>query len=84
MSYPEHEKLRKVREESQVQGELLEWLSDELGLTLCETRPEPWGYHPTRLTTQALLARYHDIDEDKLRAEKDAMLEEIRSASNAT
>lgn len=63
--YPEHDKLTLVKDESQAQGEILEWLADR-------------GWLNLRTSIQAVLAEYHEIDLDKIEAEKRAMLAKIR------
>lgn len=80
IKYPEHEKLLKVKDQSQVCGEFLDWL-------------QGGGYHlgryneeGTRLYTHTvphltkLLAEFFQIDQAKLEEEKRAMLDELRAA----
>lgn len=64
--YPEHEAMKKVAEESQAQGELLDWAEGEDLITLCA---------PIR----KILAKYHGIDLDRIEAEKRQMLAELRA-----
>lgn len=83
--YPEHEKLKKVKHTSQAIGEFLEWLSTQ-GLTVCETYRNPDSlrdgeYFPATSSTNALLARFFEIDLEKIEKEKQAMLEEMRKAN---
>lgn len=81
MPYPEHEKLRAVKERSQVIGEFLDTGLKELGLTLCEATDLfecPWA--PTPMSLETILAKYFNIDPNRLEEEKLAMLEELRSA----
>jgi hypothetical protein len=98
MNYPEHEKLDKVKDQSQTIGEFLDWL-DAVKLyriakyhrhtEACrdpEHRTLECGYsidelEPVRDGTLSLLADYSGIDLDKLEAEKDLMLSEIRRLS---
>lgn len=77
--YPEHEKLRAVCDQSQSQGEFIDWLSNK-GIFLARY----YGNHdagPIHEPVTSLLAEYHDIDTRKLEAEKRAMLDEIRRAN---
>jgi hypothetical protein len=125
--YPEHERMKAVRDKSQAIGEFIDWLrSEETPYTIaeweewraceagdewvpkrkqwhcvdgrmiggydldedlgeCETcegtgriKPETPRLYPARIGIEALLARYYDIDLDKINDEKDAMLAEIR------
>lgn len=55
--YPEHDKLKAVQADSQVQGEFLEWLMSEKGIYLGQGIEE-------------ILAEYHAIDLNKIEAEK--------------
>lgn len=79
MSYPEHEKLKAARVQSQAQGEFLAWLQNEKGMFLCVYDRLKSNY-PSSITTPVikLLAEYHGIDLNKLEDEKLAMLEEQR------
>ena len=75
--YPEHDKLRAVLAETQAAGEFIEWLGTQ-GLFLARIRPGhnfP-RYDETPVTT--LLARWQDIDLNKLEAEKRQILASIR------
>jgi hypothetical protein len=127
--YPEHERMKAVRGESQAIGEFIDWLrSEETPYTIAEWEEwraceassnifarvdkswhcengrkmggaeheaEDWGecercegtgrvksddprLYPAGIGIEALLARYFDIDLDKINDEKDAMLAEIR------
>ncbi len=80
MKYPEHEKLEKIRDKSQLIGEFLEWLNEEQHLFICE---EDTGSYENAFvlfsfSNEVLLARYFDIDLDKLEQEKRQMLKELR------
>lgn len=70
--YPEHAKLREVKEQSQRCGELLEWLQSEK------------GWHLPAYSPERLLAEFFGIDYSKLQAEKDAMLEAMRRTAQAS
>ncbi len=96
--YPEHEKLRKLQGANQAEGDFLERLLAQ-GLTLCTFHeehttvvndtegggqwPEKGAYRPHCESTESLLARFHGIDQAKLSAEKDAMVEAMRAMSRS-
>ena len=79
---PEHEKLEKVAERSQVCGEFLEWLGVEKDLVLAR-----WAgancpgdmLVPVNPCVRDLLAEFFEIDQEKLEAEKVALLEWVRA-----
>lgn len=74
--YPEHEKLKLVKDKSQIIGEFLhEWLPSQ-NLTICEFTADE--YFPAMRSTEQLLADFFGIDRGKLEEEKRAMLEEQR------
>lgn len=81
--YPEHEKLRKVADLSQKIGEFLDFGLAKQGLVLCEAQ-DHWSdetqFYPTHKTVQSILADYFEIDQKKIDAEKEQMLEALRSA----
>ena len=66
-TYPEHEKLQAVKEQSQTCGELLEWLQSEK------------GWHLPPYSANRLLAEFFEIDYAELQAEKDRMLDAMRA-----
>lgn len=73
--YPEHDKVQKIAPQSQAIGEFLEWLQ-ERGTVLAEYDGDRlW---PQSFTTETLLAKFFDIDLNKLEKEKREMLKEIR------
>lgn len=85
VTYPEHEKLAKVRDRSQTIGEFLDWAGEQ-GWHLCEwvpADPTDWGREEelayVRLTVDQKLALYFDIDLVVLEEEKRRMLDEIRN-----
>ena len=113
--YPEHDKLQKIKDKSQVCGEFLEWLKGGYegspDLHLCQWKeaadvphylhvdtgepvsfsskyadenPDwyPSGYYSPGLNTRELLGMFFDIDQEKIDAEKDQMLREIREANS--
>ena len=82
--YPEHEKLKKVSDQSQVCGEFLDWLQGKYVLAkYVETGT--WAGEPVHdlrhanVPVQDLLAEFFGIDQDKIEAEKRAMIEACRS-----
>lgn len=76
--YPEHERLHKVKDKSQIIGEFLDWLN-ESGYHIAEyIDPEDEHLTPVGYTINDLLARYFDIDLDLIEKEKRQMLKEIR------
>ena len=78
--YPEHEKLKAVKELSQTCGEFVDFL-EEKGIYLAEydTKDERNRLYRWRGRMTKLLAEFFEIDEDALEREKQAMLEKIRS-----
>lgn len=86
MSYPEHDKLSLISDESQAVGSFL----DTCPYTLCEWKEasedpdDEWdgGYLPVPLAIERILAKHYGIDLDLIDAEKRAMLDAIR-ATNA-
>lgn len=79
--YPEHEKLDKVKDKSQAIGEFLENGMPD-GVTFGQWNSKGTRIHPVTPNIQQWLADYFGIDRDKLEAEKDQMLDEIRKANN--
>jgi len=84
--YPEHEKLRAVKPQSQVIGEFLDqlgYLGFELGKW--EDRPD-WcdkaEFVPANEPIQSILSRYFEIDQKKLEEEKLQMIEEQRELNS--
>lgn len=75
--YPEHEKLRAVKDKSQTIGDFLSWL-DENDRVICK-RDRDGDFCPVRGTIEKLLAEYFEIDLRKISAEKDAMVDELRA-----
>jgi hypothetical protein len=79
--YPEHEKLAEVSERSQAIGEFLDLALPSMGIHLCEADEETGRYWPTHRPIQSMLAEWFEIDQKKLDAEKEAMLEAMREAN---
>lgn len=74
--YPEHVKLQLVREQSQVCGELLEYLEGR-GIFLAEMHDGE--LYTTSTCKEELLAMFFGIDLGKLENEKKQMLAELRA-----
>ena len=74
--YPEHEKLAKIKDQSQAIGEFLEWLNFEKKMWLGEYDRDT--LIPARYDTVRLLAEFFDINQKLLEEEKREMLEELR------
>lgn len=80
----EHEKLAKVKYQSQAIGQFLEWLQEELGALIAVYAPDTDDdgeqvLTPLAATIEELLAEYFEVNLEKLEAEKRAMLAEIRA-----
>lgn len=75
--YPEHAKLRKIHDKSQVIGEFL----DFSGYDLCEFDPSTGDLEPVSGRIEEILAKYFEIDLDAPEQEKQTMLEELRNGS---
>lgn len=83
VSTPEHDKLKKVRTESNAIGAFLDWLLHERELEICEMPEKSETYFPVHLpfgTIETLLAEYFNIDLKKIEQEKRAILAELREA----
>jgi hypothetical protein len=77
-TYPEHEKLAKVKDRSQACGEFLEWLTSEGGFVLCKYVKDRVFPVPASVSIADLLARFFKIDQKKIEDEKRAMLAELQ------
>lgn len=79
-SYPEHEKLQKVKDQSQAIGEFLEWLNSQK-IYLAEYVGKPgWEYlEHKHFDISDLLASFFRIDREKLEEEKRHMLASFRN-----
>jgi hypothetical protein len=78
--YPEHDKLNRVKNQTQTIGEFLEWLGEQ-EYEICGTDKYD-RYMPTPLTDQQLLAKYVGVDENKLELEKRKMLMKLREGND--
>lgn len=75
--YPEHEKLSCVSDKSQTIGLFLDWLLNEQPYHLAVYDDDYYDGHvlfPARDSINELLARYFDIDLQRLEMEKREML----------
>lgn len=83
--YPEHEKLLKVKDESQAIGEFIEWLASKR-MALGEWREFEEYDNPqfvvAHLNVNTILAEFFNIDLTALEAEKRAMLDAMRAMNN--
>lgn len=84
METPECDKMLKVRDQSQLIGEFLDWLQTDKALAICrlETKEEAdgadQGFVLAFISTEKLLADYFDIDLDKVEQERCAILKQLR------
>lgn len=81
--YPEHDKMKKVSDESQAIGQFLDlndhgWILAEY--VEIEGRSYP-ALVPVSLSIQQILALYFDIDLNKIEEERRAMLEALGNQS---
>lgn len=78
--YPEHEKLHAIRDQSQILGEFLDWLTMDKRFSICEWN-DTWGSMlRVPRTTESYLEEFFHIDGAKIDEEKRQMLEEIRKS----
>lgn len=76
-NYSECEKMSTVQNESQKIGEFLDWIGDE-GYCLASYDEEVEQYYPANFSTERLLAKFFDIDLDKVEAERQDMLKRLQ------
>ncbi len=69
MTYPEHDKLKAVRDQTQAAGEFLDWLRSN-GFALIQRQNPDWPVQPT----DELLAAWQGIDLAELEREKRRMI----------
>lgn len=72
----ELERIAKVKRESQLIGEFLEWLRSKY--TVCE--PCRHGYRPASKSIEELLAEYFEIDLEQAERERQELFRQIREA----
>lgn len=78
--YPEHARMSKVSDRSQTIGEFLDWLRST-EIVLAEWGTEDWDetLFPINTSIEKLLARFFQIDLQKIAEEKDQMIAELRA-----
>lgn len=88
MNYPEHEKLRAIKGQSQSIGSFLDWLEEggysKIGKIHLACYDNHGDLCDVYASVQDLLAAYFGIDRQKLEQEKLAMLDELRKAHDET
>lgn len=72
--YPECEKLKAISDKSNAIGQFL----DESDYTLCKWDEKHERYWPVHESIEQILAKYFDIDMEKVETERRAMLENLR------
>lgn len=75
---PEHDRMKLVKDEADIIASFLEWLEEHY--TIATWGEDDDELYPAYVGIEKLLARYLDIDLDKIEAEKMAMLEELRAS----
>jgi hypothetical protein len=82
--YPQHDKLRAVRDQSQAIGEFLEWLQSTRKPRVTLTVDAELGMRCEDLwpKTEDLLAEYFGIDRAALECEKQAMIKGLRDGKS--
>jgi hypothetical protein len=83
-NYPECEKMSKVKKQSQLVGEFLDWLVNEREIVLSEYhegegRNDEEVLMPISVKIEKLLAEFFEIDLNKVEQERRQMIEEIRN-----
>lgn len=77
---PMLDRMRSVKPESQKIGAFIEWLNEN-GMPICHlTKDDRYGDEmtPIALSIDALLARYFEIDLEKVEEERRSLLDEMR------
>jgi steroid 5-alpha reductase family enzyme len=74
---PELDKASKIRAQSQAIGEFIEWLPEQ-AMTICTYSDADEAYFPSGFNINTLLAKFFGLDEDKMEAERRALLEYAR------
>lgn len=77
MRYPEHEKLKALNGANQTVGDFLSWLTEE-GYVIAQFDDLTDELFVPYSSIESLLARFFGIDQDRLEAEKQAMLAQLR------
>jgi hypothetical protein len=76
VQYPEHQKMKAVKEQSQTIGEFLDWLFSK-GTVLAHYQGRLDELMPRNMNIENLLATYFEIDLDKIEEEKQQMIDEL-------
>lgn len=76
--YEEHEKLKLVKDKSEICGHFLDWLKGERNPQIVLSEDTGNCDVPCFKRTEQLLAEYFEIDLDKLEKEKCQMIEGLR------
>lgn len=81
--YPQHEKVKLIKHESQAVHEFLNWLQEDKALRISTSESDRRGnYVPWMGRQDELVAEYFGIDLKAFSKEKDAMYEEMTSELN--
>jgi hypothetical protein len=80
--YPEHDKMKAVKDLAQAAGDFIEWLREHVYSIAQWTAHE--GLCPERRSTEAWMADWLGIDLVKLDKEKTLMLDEVRREKEHT
>lgn len=76
--YPECEKMAAIRDKSQVIGEFLEWAEETQDFCMCMYSGYGHEYIPINMTKEILLAKFFNIDLNKVEKERRQILDRIR------
>lgn len=79
---PECEKLSGVAEQSNKLGDFLDWLKEDCGYRLCLFDESEQMYYPDFAPIEKLLAKYFEIDLDKVDTERMELLKWIQEKNN--
>ncbi len=77
--YPEHAKLKAVKDKTQSICEFIDWLAEEKKVHLAEWASNSGYLLRTLKNKEDLVAEFFEIDRRKLEEEKDQMLNEQRA-----
>lgn len=76
---PECEKLASVSEESNKIGNFFDWMQSETAFRVCEyDETENYYFSSSHYDREQLLAKYFEIDLDKVEKERKALLEWVQ------
>lgn len=80
-TYPEHDKMEAAQPAARVIGEFLEWMTGPRGLEI--VRYQRGNRVTVPVDIETLLYQYFEIDRDKIEAEKQQILDDIRAADES-